>query len=366
MQDRKLVVLWAGNAWDGLPATDHHLATALARTMDVLWVDPPLSVHTSRRVLPRVEQVAEGLRVVQVSTIPFASRRGVRQLAEAHQRAVLSLVTALAPRRPWASITLSPRVSLAAHGAGRQLLHVTDDWIAGAGMMGLDPAWMESQLRRNVQLADVVCAVSPDLARDLQQMGPRRPVVVVPNGATIPEELPQVEHEPIAVLVGQLNERLDLDVLQGIVDAGVPLRILGPRADRDADFGARLDALLARPEVDWRGPVSHEELAPLLAGARVGITPYAVNTFNQSSFPLKTLEYLSLGLPVVSSRLESLNWLDTDLVDVAQTPAHFAELVRDRVGESWDEPAATRRRAFADQHSWQARADALLQELEAI
>jgi hypothetical protein len=35
----------------------------------------------------------------------------------------------------------------------------------------------------------------------------------------------------------------------------------------------------------------------------VGLTPYADTPFNQASFPLKTLEYLSAGLPVVSTDL---------------------------------------------------------------
>lgn len=362
MVDRKLVVLWAGNPWDGLPATDHHLARALAAFVDVIWVDPPLSVLNTRRVVPGLDQVADGLQVLRVSTVPGASRSGLRQVAEASQRAALAAVSK--GRRPWASIAASPRVSLPSRGAGVRVLHVTDDWVAGAPMMGLDAGWIEQVLRRNVRTAEVVSAVSVDLAQLLQRMNPRHLVQIIPNAATVPDEVPTVQRERVAVLVGQLNERLDVDLLDAIVDAGVPLRILGPRTEREPEQKARLDALLARPEVDWRGPVAHAEVVGLLASSAVGITPYAVNDFNRASFPLKTLEYLALGLPAVSTRLDSLDWLGTDLVDVADSPSDFAELVRRRAEEPRDEALEARRRAFADEHSWRARAEQLVAVIE--
>ncbi|MEL4357761.1 MULTISPECIES: glycosyltransferase family protein [unclassified Luteococcus] len=364
MSDRELVVFWAGNAWDGLPATDHHLAKALAQYVDVCWVDPTVSVHHSRKFLPSIEQAAEGIDVLRVNTVPGASRSGLRQVAAATQRAALAWYTARG-QRPWATISASPRVELPARGAGVTVLHVTDDWLAGAPMMGLDAAWLERVLRANVATADVVSAVSVDLAQVLQRMKPRHPVEVVPNGATIGQVMPELERERVAVLVGQLNERLDVDLMEAIIRAGVPLRILGPRSDREPEQGRRLDALLARPEVDWRGPVPHDEVVGLLAGSAVGITPYALNDFNQASFPLKTLEYLAIGLPVVSSPLDSLEWLGTDLVDVADSPERFGEMVRRRADQPRDAALEQRRRDFANRHSWQARAEALLSLVEA-
>ncbi|MEL4505654.1 glycosyltransferase [Luteococcus sp. H138] len=363
MSDRKLVVFWAGNAWDGLPATDHHLVRALAELVDVCWVDPPVSVLHSRKLLPQIEAVSEGIRVLRVGTVPGASRSGLRQLAEGHQRVALAWFTARG-QRPWASISASPRVSLPASGAGTTVLHVTDDWIAGAPMMGLDGDWLQRVLTRNVRTADVVSAVSVDLAAVLQRLEPRHPVEVVPNGATIAQVIPELERERTAVLVGQLNERLDVALMEAIVDAGVPLRILGPRSDREPEQERRLDALLARPQVDWRGPVPHDQVVGLLASAAVGITPYAINDFNRASFPLKTLEYLAIGLPVVSTPLEALDWLETDLVDVAATPQDFAAAVRRRADEPRDAGLERRRRDFADQHSWQARAEQLVQLVE--
>ena len=43
---KPLVVMVAGNAWDGNRLGQHHLAEDLAERAHVLWVDPPISYLT--------------------------------------------------------------------------------------------------------------------------------------------------------------------------------------------------------------------------------------------------------------------------------------------------------------------------------
>ena len=57
----------------------------------------------------------------------------------------------------------------------------------------------------------------------------------------------------------------------------------------------------------------------------VGLTPYADTPFNEASFPLKTLEYFSAGLPVVSTDLPGSRWLRDDLA--RSEPAAVSELI---------------------------------------
>jgi teichuronic acid biosynthesis glycosyltransferase TuaH len=92
----------------------------------------------------------------------------------------------------------------------------------------------------------------------------------------------------------------------------------------------------------------------------VGLTPYADTDFNRASFPLKTLEYLANGLPVVSTDLPAVRWLDTDLIEVGTGPEDFASKVREVLSRPFDEAERARRIAFARRHSWTARAEQLL------
>jgi teichuronic acid biosynthesis glycosyltransferase TuaH len=117
-----------------------------------------------------------------------------------------------------------------------------------------------------------------------------------------------------------------------------------------------------------------------LAAADVGITPYTASAFNRASFPLKTLEYLGAGLPVVSTDLPGARWLLDDLartdpaadqiMTLAAAPAEVVAEVRRMAGEPGREPdreqrepdreqRADRCRAFAARHSWARRAATL-------
>ena len=68
------------------------------------------------------------------------------------------------------------------------------------------------------------------------------------------------------------------------------------RAVRDAVPGLRAESV---------GFVPYEDIPGQLASATVGITPYEPSTGTHCAFVAKTVEYLALGLPVVSTPLES-------------------------------------------------------------
>jgi teichuronic acid biosynthesis glycosyltransferase TuaH len=99
-----------------------------------------------------------------------------------------------------------------------------------------------------------------------------------------------------------------------------------------------------------------------MSSAAVGLTPYTDSSFNRASFPLKTLEYLASGLPVVATDNPAARWLDTTLVDVAESAASFAELVQRRLEDPRDHERSARR-SLAARHTWDVRARALLDTL---
>ena len=130
---------------------------------------------------------------------------------------------------------------------------------------------------------------------------------------------------PIAGFVGHINGRTDLALLEAIATAGASLLLIGPR---DPAFEpARFEALAARPNVSYLGPQPFDELLPYLKKIDVGIVPYANTRFNRNSYPMKTLEYLAAGRPVVSTPLPAVRSLETDLVALAETPEDFAAAV---------------------------------------
>ena len=366
---RKFFVYIPGSRWENVPGTDHRLAAALAIRVPVLWVDPPLPVHlafrngrNALRGRTELSQVAPGITRLRSLSVPGFTRPVLAGVAK-HllSRAVRTALHALAAT-PVAVMVSSPISGFPSGVAGAKILFVTDDWVSGAPMMGLSGRFVHRTLLRNLGRADIGAAVSPYLAETLMLGFPEATVVVLPNGCDLPEGMPSSgERSGSAVLVGQLNERLDMGLLEAVRAAGVPLLVIGPRTDRDQETGRRLDTFLASQNVTWLGELPSADLGGHLAAAGVGLTPYADSAFNRASFPLKTLDYLAAGVPVVATDLPAVRWLNTDLVMVGRGSEEFARQVQRVLAAPHDPADEERRRNFAGLHTWEARATQLLE-----
>ena len=370
---RDLIVYFSGSRWDGPPGHDRNMASALSHRRPVLFVEPPVSALTSWRRPelgsltrgPRLRTLSPSLAHLVTSVIPGHSRPGLHRLVPPMvRRATARAVAQLFPgdTGPLAAV-VSSRVEDPGLGlpAGRRLFYATDDLVAGAGMLGLPRERLLREEARSLRRADAVAVVSESLLKRYADAG--FPAEFVPNGCR-PDLFESVDEAPlptdvtlagpIAGLLGHVNDRIDLALLEAVADSGVSLLIVGPvapgyRADR-------FTALTRRPNVCWTGPKPHTEMPSYLRVIDVGLTPYADNGFNRASFPLKTLEYLAAGRGGVATPLPAVTWLDTDLVTLASSPASFAAAVRTELAVPRTPALAAERRLFARGHSWDRRA----------
>jgi teichuronic acid biosynthesis glycosyltransferase TuaH len=252
--------------------------------------------------------------------------------------------------------------------ARRRVFYVTDDLVAGAGMVGLPRDWLLAEESRSLHRADAVAVVSEAIQQRYAKDGVT--AELIPNGCqpdayTTVDEAPLPDGVtlpgPVAGLLGNINDRIDLTLLEAVADTGSSLLIVGPLAP--GYHAERFLALTERPNVHWAGPRPYAEMPSYLRLIDVGLTPYADNEFNRASFPLKTLEYLAAGRGVVATPLPAVTWLGTDLVDIAATPREFATRVRAALAVARTDELAARRRAFAREHSWDRRAARLAELL---
>ena len=365
-------VLWlAGTRWDNLAGTEKRLAGALADYREVLWIDPPAPVFggAARGLRPTAAPVAPQLTRLIVPVLPGAWRPVLGAVAGWLLRRAVRAAAA-AGRPPGAVVAAGPLTRFPRLEAGVKVFFVTDDWLSGAEMMGLPAARIRRCMLRNLAEADVVAAVTEDLAERLRRLRPGTAVLHLPNGCVpLPAAaapVPGSGTEPRgAVLLGQLNERLDFGILDAVAAAGIELALIGPRTERNPETRSKLDALLQHSSVRWEGELPAEDVPGRLARAAAGITPYADTEFNRSSFPLKTLDYLSAGLPVVSTDLPAARWLGTGHVVRESSPAAFAAALQQVLADIPDPVRAQERQQLARQHSWDARACTLLDAVDA-
>lgn len=368
-----LVVLCAANSWDDVKLADRHMAEHLAALAPVLYVDPPIS-HLTRFNAP---QIAPSLKRPRLRTVaPRIARYTPVVPPKPMEPAILPLTNRIvrhelrsAVRRLGARVeaVVSTWLFVDAYGACGERVRAywwQDDPVAAAELWRRSAERLAEGDRRLCASSDLVVAVSESVVADLQSRGVD--AAYLPNGcdasfyAGVDEapDPPDVDLQgPIAGFVGHLNSRTDLALLEAIVTAGASLLLIGPR---DPAFEpARFEALTGRPNVSYLGPRPFEELLPYLKAIDVGIVPYANTQFNLNSFPMKTLEYLAAGRPVVATPLPAVRALETDLVALAETPEEFAAAVLRQAPAARRPPLVAERRAFAAEHSWAMRAEQL-------
>lgn len=345
--------------------TDRQIVSRLARTTRVLYVDPPTPLmprHIETLRAPSLAQLGANLWRLSPKTVPGVTRPVGRSVAAALARRAIRRAVAQLGGEVHAVVVSSLDPYLDVCETDRRVFYGTDDFRAGATLMGVSQRRVEHREAGQLRSASAVVAVSEQLADRWRSL--ENDVVVIPNGCDV-ENFARTDvvspasdivlDAPIAGVVGQLNNRIDFDILEAVANLGSSLLLVGPTfepIDR-----RRLDALVARPNVQWVGRRPFEEMPSYLQAIKVGLTPYTDTEFNRSSSPLKTLEYLAAGRAVVSSDLPAARLLRTDLVAIAQSPTEFAHFVAERLSADDDDDARARRRAFAATHSWDRRVE---------
>jgi teichuronic acid biosynthesis glycosyltransferase TuaH len=373
-----LLVLCAANSWDDVKLADRHMAEHLSALAPVLYVDPPIS-HLTRFNAP---QVASSLKRPRLRTIaPGIARFTPVAPPKPMSAAMLPLTNWIARRQLRRAVrrlggrveaVISTWLLVDAYGACDERVRAywwQDDPVAAASLWRVSPERLAAGDERLCADSDLVVAVSEGVVEGLRERGVES--AYLPNGcdASFYEGVDEAADPadvdlrgPIAGFIGHLNHRTDLALLEAIASTSASLLLIGPR---DPAFEpARFEALAARSNVSYLGPRPFEQLLPYLKAIDVGLVPYADTQFNRNSFPMKTLEYLAAGRPVVSTSLPAVRSLDTDLVEIAERPEDFAAAVL-RCAQGARQPElVARRREFAAQHSWAVRAERLAGLLE--
>jgi teichuronic acid biosynthesis glycosyltransferase TuaH len=367
---RPLVVICAATYWHATTMLDHHLARELATYAEVVYLEPPTSFLTRWRSLaggeasvrPWRERVEHSITVIRPRVNPLMEQRLGKPLALALTRRTMRRAVGGYGTRPVRAVvlmSLNPLFDVL--GEQFRVFYASDDLAAGASLMGINDPALVRQAVRLPRRADVVVAVSPPLVDRLRKDGVE--ALLIPNGVYVQHFAAAASSEPAADLValgprrvgfvGHLGDRIDADLVAAVAERGCTVLLVGPR-QRTATPG-RLEALLRRPNVHWVGRRPYAQLPSVLAAADVWMLPYGDSEFNRASFPLKLLEYLAAGRRVVATDLPAVRWLDTGLVDVARTPADFADAVEAALRRPLTAAESARRIDFATAHGWPER-----------
>jgi teichuronic acid biosynthesis glycosyltransferase TuaH len=371
-----LIIFESSTKWDGPRMGFQHIAIHVAKRAPVLFVDSPESpVHSYRQHgrpvwRSRLSRIDKNLYRLTPVAPPGLTRPVINRLtAIVVRRAVARAISQLDADVHAIFSSMSHANLFDVADAEVRVYHASDDFQAGADLMGRSPARIRELDHQLASQADTIVAISPAIADSYRARG--YDPILIPNGveseafggvddAPTPNDVSL--QAPIAGYVGHISDRMDLDLVEAIVDAGMSLLLVGPRQGTFRN-DARLSQILTRPNVQWVGPKSFDELPSYLKIIDVGLLPYVDSAFNRASFPLKTLEYLASGRPVVATPLPAITWLDTDLISTADSPGEFARRTIEEAVTARSPDLMEQRRAFAATHSWSKRVEQLAQVL---
>ncbi len=367
-----LIVIFSGAPFEGVRRSARGLSDSLACRVKVLFVDPTASPFAGSRSVslrPTLSRPAPNLFHLGAVTVPGHTRMGIRSVAKsAVVRGVRSAISEIGVGSPTAVFLQTPRVNLLGQfDEDISIYWATDSFVDGFALMGVDRSSLARAEMASVAKADLVIAVTESLASLWSEQGKR--VAVVRNGVDVTMEPTRVSPipddltltRPIAGVVGTLSNRLDFGMLGAVSDAGASILLIGPasfRTDRSA-----FDALCMRPNVLWLGPKDHSDLGRYYQHMDVGLVPYTLSDFNRVSAPLKPLEYLAAGLPVVSTRLAGVVAIDSPDIAFASDSAEFVAATERAIEVSNDVGFVARRRRHVLDWSWDRRAVEVLRIL---
>ncbi len=358
--------------WNSLWQRPQRIAVGLSRRYR-LWYVEPVGLRSLRVAdLPRLWRRIVGrhcntapVPIVRPRYLPAVAGRVAQQL---NRRWLVSQMRSRFPLSgdPWilwiGSPSLLAESLLEATTPACTVYDCMDHYGAFHGRLDAE------RIRRTEELilrrADCVFATSDNLLAALRQRNPRAELVqngvdfdrfAVTNRPPRPALLDGI-NGPILGFHGTLGSWLDYPLLEEIARRRPDwsLVLAGPIGTPDA---ARLISL---PNVNHLGVVDYDKLPSLAAHYDVGLIPFTMNDLTRCVDPIKVLEYLALGLPVVSARLPDLMEM-SHVVRFATTADQWIDEIGVCLNEaSGAEGAVQARQDIARSRSW----DRSIQQIE--
>lgn len=327
------LIIYVSNVYyDDVWFSKQHIASRLAKKSKVIYVNPPINLFSffkdARRLKylfnPLILKADNLLVVTPISFLPFYRLRKYKAEAYCIYRAVKKVISRVstrtssrasprASRAQFAKIVLwinSPRFVklISKFNENLSVYHASDDYSKLPSKMKQATKKAEYETLKRI---DLVFAVSKKLVQKYKNFSEK--VQLMPNGVDLThytkfKKVPELEKikKPIIGYIGSINFRLDIDLIEEISRnfKNASLVFIGSKRD----FMANKDwkRLKRLSNVVFLGQKQVSILPSYIKYFDAGIVPYQVNRFNKASNPLKALEYIAAGVPVVSTNISSL------------------------------------------------------------
>ena len=380
MIEGKNIICFA-NDWHNDPTSKHQVMKLLSQKNRVLWVNsigmrkPSVSSSDFRRIVLKlksfakgIEQVMENLFVFTPIVLPLPSSPLARRINTYLLRASLWYYRKQLGMEEIQLWTFVPTMVELAGAMKEKVLvyYCVDEW---AKFSFIDARAMRNMEIRLLQKADVVFTTADHLYRDKAQFN--KNTYLVEHGVDhehfsqarhedlpIPQDIRQLQ-KPILGFFGLIHEWIDLDLIE-------QLARLKPEWSIVMIGKSSIDLTRFRQHrnVHFPGQMPYESLPSCCRGFDIGIIPFMVNDLTMNVNPIKLREYLSAGLPVISTALPEVEKY-ADIVEIIHSASEFVAAAEKILQNDTREDAQNRSNRMAGE-TWLGKVEYISQCLENV
>lgn len=368
----KTLIVFSHLRWNFVFQRPQHLLTRLAKHYKILFVEEPVNTNgafiEANRVAPNIDVLVPhtveqgwGFNDEQIAVIGPMVKAWIQ---EHHDLSAGYGIWFYTPQ----ALPLKD-----AFGPDFIIFDVMDE----LSMFAHAPAALKAREKELLEIADVVTAGGPSLARAKQQVRPDTLSLpsCVDAGHYSPRRACGAEaatHEGDALqahiqgprigFFGVIDERLDLELLAKVADHNPRWNVVmvGPVVKIDPA------TLPQRSNIHYLGGQSYSILPQLVLGWDVCMMPFAINDATKFISPTKTLEYMAAEKPIVSTAIHDVIELYGEVVEVSYSHDEFIKNIEVLLHE---EPAQAAARVISgneivDHYTWDNTADIIHTAIE--
>jgi len=252
------------------------------------------------------------------------------------------------------------------------IYHCVDEISAQPGM---NKKLIQTQERKLCSLADHVFVTSSSLYSSRSRWS--KHITYLPNvvdsdhfskersvSSSLPFDFESIP-EPRLIFVGALSSyKVDFNLIQKLALICPDWSIVLIGLVGEGDPNTSINLLTNIKNIYLLGPRSYKELPKLMHFCDVGLLPCVLNQYTRAMFPMKFFEYLAAGLPVVSTRLPSLEEF-ADYMCFADTAEEFASKITQILSNSshFDEQ---RVKNLLSKHSYHKRTEIMIKTIKQV
>lgn len=153
--------------------------------------------------------------------------------------------------------------------------------------------------------------------------------------------------EKVATYVGTISDWFDFPLIMKTLEhfPQLKIKLIGPSEVK----------IIPHPQLEWMGPVPHEQVWPLLLESDILLMPFVINPLIESVNPVKLYEYIAAGKPALAPRYpESVPF--SDFVYLYDNENHWMELMDKFFHNSLSVKGNMADRVqFCAQHTWEEK-----------